>query len=119
MGVVFNVAVAAIANGAALSNAVFLGSGILVGIQIPGAWTAASLTYQVSVDQGATWGELYDDAGNEVTTVVPGVSTMLAVTSALFAPGVAIKVRSGTSAAPVNQGQAVSLILVTRKTAFI
>jgi hypothetical protein len=114
MGLVFNDATALIPNGAALSNAVMLGSGVLVGIEIPAAWTAASLTYQVSVD-GVTWAELYDDAGNEVTTLVPGVSTMISVTSALFATAKFIKVRSGTSATPVNQGQAVALILFTRK----
>jgi hypothetical protein len=82
---------AAIANGAALSPAVPLGEKTLVGIVMPAVWTTAAITFQVSVDD-ATFNELYDGAGNATS----------------------VKARSGTSASPVNQGQASVLQLVTR-----
>ena len=39
-----------IANGTSLSAAVNLGSGKLRGIALPAAWTAAVLSFQVSLD---------------------------------------------------------------------
>ena len=43
-----SVSSATIANGASLSGAVYVGNRRLIGIQMPAAWTAAVLTFQVS-----------------------------------------------------------------------
>jgi hypothetical protein len=47
-----------IANGQALSGPVALGEFVLTGIAMPAAWTAAGLSFQVSVDGGTTWLEM-------------------------------------------------------------
>ena len=107
-----------IAAGASLSNGALLGDHTLVGIQMPATWTPASLTFQISYDDGATWHNLYDDGGNEVTlspNLLGGVSQYLAVSPDPFGGIVLIAVRSGTQAAPVNQVSAAALTLITRK----
>lgn len=92
---------AMIASGAALSDAIDLGDLRAVRFAVPSAWTAAVLTFQVSYN-GTTWADLYDEAGAEVSyTLVAGKSMRLP-----FADWAGIrffKLRSGTSAAPVNQ----------------
>jgi hypothetical protein len=105
-----------ILSGASLSNAALLGDSVLVGIQMPAAWTAASLTFQVSDDGGATWKDLYDDAGVEVTlSPTSPAGKRMAVSPDPFGGIVLIKVRSGTSGVPVVQGADRALVLVTRK----
>jgi hypothetical protein len=98
---------ATIANGASLSGAVAMGPLTLVGISMPATWTAAVLTFQVSPDGGTTWQELYDDSGSEVTFQAAGgrYISIQNYPSYLWRGINMVKVRSGTSAAPVNQGQ--------------
>ncbi len=103
---------AAIANGAALSPAVALGQKTLLGIVMPAAWTAAALTFQVSIDD-TTFNELYDGAGNAVS-ITAAAGQFVQIDPAKWRGVTAIKVRSGTSGAPVNQGQAAAIQLVTR-----
>lgn len=89
---------ATILSGASLSQGLYLG-GRLVSIQTPASWTAAVLTFQGSQD-GITYADYYDANGTEVS-VTAAANQLIAVgpdPSAVF-----IKVRSGTSGAPVNQ----------------
>ena len=90
-----------IANGAALSDAVNLRGEVLVGVRMPAAWTAAGITFQVSMDN-VTYLNAYAAGGGEVALVVVAAHHV-----ALDPNGYAgfrwIKVRSGTGAAPVNQ----------------
>lgn len=95
------VSVATIANGASLSDAVFLGYSSLVGLSVP-VLTSASLTFQGSHD-GVTFFDLYDAAGAEVTVVATVGSKFMIAPQAVAACSW-IKVRSGTSGAPVTQG---------------
>jgi hypothetical protein len=92
---------ATIANGASLSDVVEVGEGVVVGFLVP-TFTAAVLTFQGS-DDGVTFKDLKDAAAAEVqvasSTGDIHVAAPAALNSAAF-----IKVRSGTSAAPVNQG---------------
>jgi hypothetical protein len=105
---------ATISAGSALSAPVSVGAGLLVGILIPPAWTAASLTFQTSVD-GVNWYDVYDELTNELTVQVPSASGAYI----LFDPdtwlGVNMfKIRSGTTAVPVNQASSAAITLVTR-----
>jgi len=113
MGVRNNLVSATIANAASLSGAVFLGSGTLIRIQMPTGWTAASLTFQVSED-GVTYQNHYDDAGNEVTLTV-AASRSVQVTPDSLQGALYLKVRSGTSGSAVNQGAERVLTLVATK----
>ena len=106
-----------IAAGASLSTAALMGDGVLVGILMPTVWTAASLTFQWSYD-GQNWYELYDTTPAEVTlalTVGTGQMNAINTNPNPFLGVVAIKVRSGTLGAAVNQVAAATVILVTRK----
>jgi hypothetical protein len=102
---------ATIANGTSLSGGVEIGAGTLVGLDLP-VLTSAALSLQASAD-GVTWREGFNADGTTATSV--GVSTgdrFVAAPAALA--GVAwLKVRSGTSGAPVNQGadRVISLIV--------
>lgn len=102
---------AIIPNGDSLSGAVDLGSGILTRIEMPAAWTAAGLTFQVSADN-STWLDLYDDAGSEVS-VTADASQAMRVDFADWIGVRYLKVRSGTSDTAVNQGAERVLTIVT------
>lgn len=110
---------AAIASGQSLSDAIDLGGGRLVGIDMPAAWTAANLTFQSSfngdVQQiAATWNNVYDDLGVEVVVQAAASRAIRLGNPGLFLGQRWIKIRSGTGAAPVNQAgvRALQLILV-------
>lgn len=96
------IAVATIANGASLSDAVDAGILRLFAIQMPGSWTAADLTLQASAD-GSTYGNVYDEADTEVV-VEADASRFIILDPAKFLGMRYIKLRSGTAGSAVNQG---------------
>lgn len=91
-----------ILSGASLSAAVNLGGRIPAGVYMPATWTAAGLTFEVSPD-GSTYYPLEDIDGNEYTATVVA-SVYVAFDTTKFFGARYMKVRSGTSAAAVNQG---------------
>ena len=103
---------ATIANGASLSDAIDCAVARLGRITLPAAWTAAALTFQVSPD-GTNWFNLYDAAGTEYTAQA-AASRAVIIPVADFLSVRYLKVRSGTSGAPVAQGaeRALTLSLV-------
>jgi hypothetical protein len=101
--------VATIANGESLSSAVDLQDGRAARIDMPSAWTAADLTFQVSPD-GNTYTDLYEADGTEYT-VTAAASRSIILPIADFLGIRYLKVRSGTSAAAVNQGAARNLTI--------
>lgn len=97
-----------IPSGQSLSSAVDLTDWILTRIDMPAAWTSAALTFQVSSD-GVNFRDYYDSDGNELS-----IGSTVATASRAIVPGFGgslywwagvryLKLRSGTSAAPVNQ----------------
>jgi hypothetical protein len=90
-----------IASGASLSGAVNLGGRIPVGVYMPASWTAAALTFQVSPD-----GVTYYNAHTEAAEYSVTASAVIYVNfdSVNFYGANFLKVRSGTSGTPVNQG---------------
>lgn len=116
MGVITSQATATILNGASLGGVVYLGAKVLVGIQMPAAWTAADLTFQASVD-GVTFNDVYtpDGAGTEVT-VKAAASRYIPASDLAFAKGMLyIKIRSGTASVPVVQLADRAIQLLTRR----
>jgi len=93
---------ATIAASGNLSAAVNIsGAFSLVAIKYPAAWDAAGIAFQVSLD-GIDWEILRDDVGNEIAkTVTAGQFREL--DSSEFKSAIWLKIRSGTSAAPVTQ----------------
>lgn len=104
---------AVITSGVSLSTAVNIDPYRLVGIAMPATWTAANLTFQASHDNGTTYNNLYDDLGTEMT-VTAAASRYITLDPAVFAGINYLKVRSGTSGTPVNQGGDRTITLVTR-----
>lgn len=108
-----------IANNAALSTAVRMAGNVIAAIHIPAAWTAAALTFQASLDDGVTWMDVYDDGGTELSIAagsIPTASTRAIVNATILEKlaGLAMfRLRSGTSAVPVNQGaqRVITLVL--------
>lgn len=118
MSTVLKKQVATILSGAALSQGILIGDKVLCGILAPAAWTAAVLTFQVSFDDGLTWNDYYDDGANEQTLVLGAMAASgkyIALDASQFAGVTWVKVRSGTSASPVNQGADRLVTLVSRK----
>ena len=103
-----------IGSGVALTGEINLGkSGVLQGIIIPSAWTAANLTLQISDSDktGGTFVDVYDDAGVE-GVIIAAASRCLALYPDQFVGARFIKLRSGTTGTPVNQGAERTLILL-------
>ena len=115
----FDTATATIGAGTALSAAVNLGVGRVRGIQMPGVWTAAVLTFQVSLD-GTNFFELIDarpTIGYVYTTgLAVAITQFVCIDPVLFDGVPIIKIRSGTLAAAVNQGVAATLTVALRLT---
>jgi hypothetical protein len=107
---------ATIANGASLSAAVRLPPGCYpIAVAMPAAWTAASLTFQVSHDNGTTYNNLHNDSGAEVALTVDA-SRFVRLAPTEWAAVNLLKVRSGTAGTPVNQGAERTVTLVVRPT---
>lgn len=115
-----------IANGAALSDAVDLWQQTVGGIVMPSAWTAASLTFQGHDGQGINeagggageppanssgWKDIYDAGGTELT-VVTAASRFVVLQPDPFRAPRWLRLRSGTTGTPVNQGAARTIGLV-------
>lgn len=104
-----------IPNGQSLSAAINVGGSALVGLQMPAAaWDAAGITFVVSADGGSNFLPLCDKAGTEVALTVT-FGKFIALDTATFGGILLVKVRSGTSATPVNQTADRTLQLVTRE----
>jgi hypothetical protein len=106
-----------IPSGAAVAPFVDLGAARLVGINIPATWTAADLTFQSALnpeDLGAfTYQNTYDETGTEVVVKAAAARNIRFTNPALFLGIRFLIVRSGTSAAPVNQAADRDLYLMT------
>ncbi len=99
-----------ILNGASLSAAVDIDGSTVVGIVMPAAWTAANLTMQMSADD-STHNNAYDEFGAE-KTITAAASRYILLNPSDFLGADSIKLRSGTSATPVNQGADRSITVV-------
>lgn len=93
--------IATIAAGSSLSTAINVGNRVPVGMRMPSGWTTAVLTFQGSVD-GTNFYDLYDDGGNEISATV-AANRAVVLSASAFPSFPYLKIRSGTSSAPVNQ----------------
>jgi len=107
-----------IANGESLSSAVALGAEgerQLCALQMPAAWTAASITFAVSAD-GTTYVPLYFGTGEYTVEAAGGAAASCGVSlePRAFAGWPYVKVRSGTSGTAVNQEAARTIACLVR-----
>lgn len=116
MAIVAKKQIATIAAGTSLSQGILIGVKVLSAIIMPAVWTAAVLSFQASDDDGVTWFDMYDDAGIEITlSPAAPAGKRLSLDPSMFAGVTFIKIRSGPTAAPVNQVAAAAITLVSRK----
>lgn len=101
---------ATIANGAALSGAIHLRTHRLFALQMPADWTAADLTFQGSFD-GTTYADVYDEDDAEVV-VEAAAARFIILDPAKFLGLQRLKIRSGTTGSPVNQGAARDIAVI-------
>lgn len=104
-----NVPIPAGASG--ISGDVDLGPYRLGGIAIPSSWiTATSITFQASAD-GTNWYNLFDEVGTEISIGV-AASRLARLSLADWLSLRWLRLRSGTSGAPVNQTNSPVLTLI-------
>lgn len=101
-----------IASGTSLSAAIDLRGTTMVGVIMPASWTTANLSFQASVD-GQNYYDIYDMSGTE-ESVAADASRFIAINPSELAGVRYIKLRSGTTGTPVNQGADRTLSLVVR-----
>lgn len=106
---------AVIASGQSVSGEVALSGGTLAGISMPAAWDAAVLSFQVSADGGTTYQDMHDMAGEITATAT--ASIFMVADRAVWRGVDRLKVRSGTSASPVNQTASRTVSLIVRPVA--
>ena len=110
-----------IANGTALSSAGDLTAytqvapgASPVALVMPAAWTAASITLNVSSDGCLTFSNAFVQGGTEYTITSPAAGEYMILNPADLVGVNCLKVRSGTSGSPVNQGAARTLYIVIK-----
>lgn len=72
-----------IASGAAVSDVIDFRRGSLLVVHMPGAWTSASVGFQVSDARDGTFSPLYDDDGNLVQIDSPSADRAYMAPAAL------------------------------------
>ncbi|MBI4906602.1 MAG: hypothetical protein HY820_23435 [Acidobacteria bacterium] len=102
-----------IASGQSLTGSIDLKDHPLIAIEMPASWTAATLTFQGSSD-GTTWKDVFNMEGDEFT-IQAAASRYIVLSPFEFQWARYIKIRSGTTGTPVNQGAARTLVVVTRR----
>lgn len=102
---------ATILLGTSLSAAVLIAGGTVIRIEMPEAWDAAGLSFEVSSD-GADYDKLYKEDGSEYT-VSAAADRAIMIDPTRLAGVKYLKVRSGTASVPVLQTADRSITLVT------
>lgn len=104
---------ATIASGASVSGTVNIGQRMLIGLVMPAAWTTANLTFQHALSSSGTFLDAYNQFGAEVL-IPASASRYITLRPQDFAGWQSLRIRSGTSATPVNQGAARVIGLIFR-----
>lgn len=106
---------AAIAAGASVSDTLDLTTTALLGLIMPAAWTAAALTVEVSADGTTFTGLAYNDAATQCNSIAsPVAGSAYALNLSGLLPYRYVRLRSGTTASPVNQAAERSITVITR-----
>ena len=100
-----------IPSGEALTAAINLNGRAIVGIIMPGTWTAAAITMQACDTADGTFVDVIATGGSELS-ITAAASDYLAVDPVNQYGINFAKIRSGTSGTPVNQGADRDLVLM-------
>lgn len=91
-----------IVAGTSLSPSIPVSRANVIALIMPSAWTAASVTFQGSID-GDNFFDIFDQAGNEITVPVAANRYVGGLDALGFGCFNYFKIRSGTASVPVNQ----------------
>lgn len=106
---------ATITSGSSLSGVVNLNGYNKFTIIMPSAWTAASITFQASASSTGPFVDLLTESGTEVTISVTANGVYPLTTASEYLSYLPyIKIRSGTSATPVNQASNRTITIVMK-----
>lgn len=106
-----------------ISGGIDIGDAEYIAIEIPDNATATSLTFQAKTnrfdDENTSpedWDNVFDDTGTEVSVTVASnrIVVLGTVTKAALCACRYIRLRSGTSAAPVNVNPGLNLRLILK-----
>ena len=95
----------------AVSDAIDVRGYSVVGVLLPAAWTAASLTFQGSAD-GSNFGYLSDSTGAEISVASPGATKLVNFSASWFQACGWIRLVSGPNAAVIPQAASRSLVVI-------
>lgn len=108
---------ATIANAASVTGDIFVDRR-LVAIHLPAAWTPAAITFDGSIDGGATFKPVFDIVGGAATERTISAANVAALADRMLTQNLGdwlgfthIRIRSGTAAAPVAQGAPRAFVL--------
>lgn len=107
-----------ISDGTSITAAINLAGYVPIGVYIPASWTTAALTFQMRPTADGTFVDMYDASGDELSyTAASGAlsSKYLAFDPAQFYACQGLKIRSGTTATPVNQSGDITLTLMVAR----
>ncbi|MFN0183054.1 MAG: hypothetical protein ACKVQR_04460 [Aquabacterium sp.] len=102
-----------ILNAASLSDEIVLNGLMVEAIIMPAIWSAAGLSFEAAEASGGTFLPLFDVAGVEITATVD-INRRVVMPISLIRGHNVLKLRSGTSAVPANQGGNRSITLLCR-----
>lgn len=106
---------ATIAKDGTLSGVVNLNGYNKFTIIMPDAWTNAHMTFQACATSGGTFVDLLTEAGAEVDIAVAASGVYPLTTSSAYLSYLPyIKIRSGTTAVPVQQAAARTITIVMK-----
>ena len=93
--------------GESLSNGADISGAVQIFVGTPAVWTSANVTFQVSLDSGATWFDWFGGNNQEEMMAMGGLlGGMRVLTSDTVIPKTAqIKLRSGNRRNPIVQQQ--------------
>jgi hypothetical protein len=110
------VSIAAGATG--LSGEIDLEGASLMAISMPAAWTPANITFQAAsalAANGGVYQDVYDDSGSEVVVTAAAAHIITVDLNALKLAALRyIKIRSGTTATPVDQTTPRTITLILK-----
>ncbi len=94
-----------IPNGGSISTGFFMPYP-MTAILVPSAFLGTEMTFQASMDKGITYNDLHNETGDEVALMLTSVGLVVGLLTVNHdLSGIPwLKIRSGTSESPVNQG---------------
>ena len=104
MGMRYLTVDAVIPNGTALSQIFDTGGQLVVGLQMPAAWTAAGITFLGSHGVTGTMRSIWARDGTEFLVTAPLINEFRQILPTELMLARRLQIQSGTTAVQVNQG---------------